>query len=109
MLILITIQSAMSSTLLSVSLAKGVDKIIHFNIFGLAGWLFLRGMFKEMGAKALCVKRVVLFIALFALFAWLDELHQARVPGRVADWRDWLADILGVISFMFLFKYQSKK
>lgn len=34
-------------------------------------------------------------LAIAALYALSDELHQTVVPGRVADWRDWLSDVAG--------------
>ena len=34
------------------------------------------------------------FAALYAVF---DEVHQTLVPGRVGSWRDWLADLVGIL------------
>ncbi|MCS7177071.1 MAG: VanZ family protein [Candidatus Kapabacteria bacterium] len=35
-------------------------------------------------------------LLLGALYAASDELHQLFVPNRVADFRDWLADVVGI-------------
>lgn len=38
---------------------------------------------------------IALVIALGLLVGAADELHQTFLPGRVAGWDDWLADMLG--------------
>jgi len=38
---------------------------------------------------------LVLAWGLAALVGGADEIHQIWVPGRVADWYDWFADVLG--------------
>ncbi len=95
MMILITIQSAMTSTLL-VKLPSGMDKFIHFLIFFVLGWLMTRGMY-DLEKISLPLKWLII-LAGGALFALLDEWHQSLVPGRVADTMDWLADMAGIIS-----------
>ncbi len=93
MMSLITIQSAMTSSLL-VQLPTGMDKVIHFLIFGVLGWLLARGVFEA--APGALWSRWLLILVGGALFAMLDEMHQALVPGRHADIRDWLADMAGI-------------
>ena len=95
MMILITIQSAMTSTLL-VKLPSGMDKFIHFLIFFVLGWLMTRGMYDS--EKISLPLKWLIILAGGALFALLDEWHQSLVPGRVADTMDWLADMAGIIS-----------
>ncbi|MBL1204706.1 MAG: VanZ family protein [Calditrichaeota bacterium] len=103
MMLLITIQSGLSSELLSVKIPKGVDKIIHFAIFGLLGWLMTRGFL--MSEKIFLKKHYLWLVPLIgALFAVLDEFHQALVPGRYPDFFDWTADFLGIVVFMLLYK-----
>lgn len=42
--------------------------------------------------------------ALGILYGASDELHQWFVPGRSSDWRDWVADSLGVMAGIFLYR-----
>ena len=93
---LITIQSAISSAMLG-GIPHGVDKIIHFLIFGVLGWLSARAVF-YYGAPRPFVQWSVL-IGGAVLFAALDEWHQSLVPGRYPDFWDWCADLAGVITF----------
>ncbi len=93
MMTLITIQSAMTSSLL-VQLPRGFDKVIHFFIFFVLGWLLARGLFGNPLKTS--PARWAAILAGGALFAMLDEMHQALVPGRYADFKDWLADMAGL-------------
>ena len=38
---------------------------------------------------------ITLVIALAMLIGAADEIHQSFLPGRVAGWDDWLADVVG--------------
>lgn len=61
-----------------------VDKIGHFGMFAvLAALLYLSGL------------RPVLAVMATGVYGALDEVHQLFVPGRTAQAADWLADILG--------------
>jgi len=102
MMLLITIQSSLSSEVLSLKMPKGLDKIIHFLIFGILGWVMTRGFFMT---KSIFVKKHFFWLIplITGLFAVLDEYHQALVPGRSPDFFDWMADFLGVVVFMWLY------
>src|SRR5262245_23144747 len=70
------------------------DKGIHFVEYGTLAALLVhafRGSWASLRAPAL------LFAAWSVTVFWglLDEIHQAFVPGRVADVRDVVADALG--------------
>ena len=70
------------------------DKGIHFVEYGTLAALLVhafRGSWANLRAPAL------FFAAWSVTVFWglLDEIHQAFVPGRVADVRDVLADALG--------------
>lgn len=103
MMFLLTIQSSIAGDVLQVTLISGLDKIIHFFIFGVLGWLMTRGADKSNNDF---IKRNTLWLIplIVALFATLDEFHQSMVPGRFADLRDWLSDFSGAILFMIIYK-----
>jgi len=39
-----------------------------------------------------------------SLYGVSDEVHQLFVPGRNSDWHDWLADTVGVLAGIFLYR-----
>ncbi len=82
---------------------KGLDKLIHFSIFGILGWVMTRGFI--LSENLFIKKQFVWLIPIsIGLFAILDEYHQSLVPGRFPDFLDWTADFLGAVFFMWLYK-----
>lgn len=73
------------------------DKAAHFAVFGLLGTLVARAGFKpsRMGWAVLIV----------SLFGLADELHQGTTPGRSMEVYDWLADTLGAMTAVALYRY----
>jgi VanZ family protein len=71
---------------------SGLDKIIHFSMYAILGYLV---------ARALAWPRprfqLVAALASMTVFAMLDELHQLWIPGRDASIGDWSADVLGAM------------
>ena len=101
---LISLQSHISADNMGSSLGFS-DKITHFLVFGLLGWLITRAIFKE---KNTFLQQNYFWIVLIvlAVFAIIDEMHQYFTPGRDAEIMDWLADICGVMLFLFLYKWR---
>ncbi len=84
---------------------KWADKVAHFTMYGvlgvLAGRAFLAGPpapdEASAGAQARSRKHTIwLVLALLAIFAGADELHQQWIRGRMPSAADWFADLLGV-------------
>ncbi len=71
----------------------GADKLVHGSLYLVFAWLVARAVGPRNGRGAQLVQTV----AIVALFAALDELHQLWVPGRTADLLDWGADVLGAL------------
>jgi len=68
------------------------DKGIHFAEYGTLGALLLA----SLRASGVAPRRALVVAALLAsLYGASDEVHQAFVPQRDADVRDWAADTLG--------------
>jgi len=85
-----------------------MDKILHFAAFALLGALFLRAFYTTRIRHRL--KLIITLSVLFsALFGISDEIHQSFVPYRVADAMDALADILGSIAGVYLYKKMATK
>ena len=69
----------------------GWDKLQHSTAFIAGGLLLARA--------TASTRRGSLWAALLGFaYALSDELHQIYVPGRHSDPRDWLADALGVLA-----------
>jgi len=82
-----------------VGLAHGSDKVVHFLVYGLLGFLWVRALLPtgvQVGGGGGPVRRAALLAALLAA-GWgvLDEIHQSFVPGRDASPADAVADTLG--------------
>ena len=73
-------------------LFPGADKIAHFGVYGVAGFLFVLWR-REIGTGAAVA---VVWAAIFAaLLGAVDEFHQQWIPGRWMDLLDWAADFAG--------------
>ena len=85
------------------------DKTLHF--VGYAGLAFLFGRAFVGERFALTVALLCAFVATSAYGA-SDEWHQAFVPGRNSDVRDWVADTigaaLGVMAYVIWFSTVSR-
>ena len=103
---LVSIQSHISAENLGSALSSS-DKFTHFLVFGLLSWLIIRAVFKE---KNTFLQRNYFWFVLFVLgiFSFIDEMHQYFIPGRDAEIWDWLADMAGGITFLFIYKYRNK-
>ena len=71
------------------------DKVVHFCVYGLLATLVCRlGRGWRSAALALVVA---------SLYGASDEWHQSHVPGRAAEWADWVADTLGAATALALY------
>ena len=85
----------------------GQDKLFHFIAFGTLGFLAM-GAAKET-AQGYSPRQVWLTITLVAVYGILDEFHQHFVPGRVADFYDVIADMVGGMFGAWVMYYLLKK
>ena len=69
------------------------DKALHTGAYALFGVLCLRAF--HGGLRGLRPLPTLLALTTTLLYAVLDELHQARVPGRDPSVLDWVADAIG--------------
>jgi VanZ family protein len=101
---LIFIQSSIGSLKIPDIEFELADKYAHFIIYGCLGILTARGL-KNAQNKKIKENYVSLAIFICVLYGASDEIHQSFVPGRYASWGDWIADTLGVITFVFFYKW----
>ncbi|MEJ2055177.1 MAG: VanZ family protein [Calditrichaceae bacterium] len=99
MMIAITIESSISNIKLPDIGISFTDKLAHFCVFGIMGWLLTRGMILGKVKYPILIAVIIGFV-----FAVTDEWHQSKVPGRDSDVFDVMADLIGIIVFAYLYK-----
>ena len=84
----------------------GKDKILHFGVYFVLGFLTNRSMQQIEKLKS---KSYLFTFFIVSIFGALDEVHQSFVPFRSPEFADWLADSFGVLTFIFLINYIKKR
>jgi VanZ family protein len=74
----------------SLPTVRGIDKVAHFVMYGVLGFLLARGWL-AMRWRGAWLLPVLIALMLGAA----DELRQRSVPGRSAEVADWIADVAG--------------
>ncbi|MCK5147149.1 VanZ family protein [bacterium] len=69
------------------------DKVYHATAYAVFGTLIYRSFSKRWGIS---LKMLNISLLSGILYGISDEVHQAFVPGRFADWTDALADAVGI-------------
>ncbi len=99
----IFIQSSMSHIELHDFGITWSDKVLHFSAFGVLGWLVARGLHHfQNSERRQKFFQITLFICI--IYALTDEFHQFWVQGRDASIYDFIADLLGIVVFAWLYK-----
>ncbi|MGB0409566.1 MAG: VanZ family protein [Opitutales bacterium] len=79
------------------------DKIAHFLIFGLLATSLIRlPQFIHQGWRG-----ALIAAALTIAYGGLDEMRQSLTPERSVEFADWLADTLGAIVAVVLYRIDS--
>lgn len=104
LMLTIFIQSSIGSLKIPDFAFNFSDKILHFTVFGILGMLMARGL---RNAKNRIVNDNYFLISLLicTLYGIFDEIHQYFVPGRHFSLWDWIADMLGVIILVWVYKH----
>ena len=80
------------------------DKLFHFGAYALMGILFFRAF--QTLRKITNVRLLILFsIAAATLYGISDEIHQHFVPFREADFLDVVANMLGAVCGVFIYRF----
>lgn len=91
------LSSLSSSDLPKLDLWKHMDKVFHFSIFSIGGFLLATAW--AAGKIPPPFRRFILAFALLAVFGLIDEIRQLATPGRTGgDWGDALANTLGSLT-----------
>jgi len=71
------------------------DKVAHALQYGVLSLLYLHAVLRSF--RLTRARSYATAALLTSAWGYLDEIHQAFVPGRHSDVRDWLADTLGAL------------
>jgi VanZ family protein len=82
----------------------GLDKMAHFGMYGVLGFLLARGWVASGWRGAW-----LLPVAAALLLGVADERRQRSVPGRSADVMDWIADVGGATAGVFIALRRSRR
>lgn len=80
------------------------DKILHFMTYTVLSVFVMIGLYGGR-SKVVEKKMIILGIVITALYGLSDEIHQAFVPNRMAEFWDWFADALGAIAGTYVYRY----
>jgi VanZ family protein len=86
---------------------KFQDKIEHAVAYAVLGYLTARALSYQSRFPGLRDNFLLLAIVLGIFYGLLDEIHQYFVPGRVSDVADLIADGIGVILGVVIFRYRA--
>jgi VanZ family protein len=103
LMLIIFIQSSIGSIKLPDIEFDLADKFLHFLVFGILAILTARG-FRNSNINVLKKYYISFAILICVLYGASDEIHQYYVPGRHSSWEDWIADILGVVFMVWMYK-----
>ena len=106
-LLLFTATSLPSETLAA---SKNInDKFSHFAGYFILSFLLTLMLHFSPGNKTSGWKLVGIVVIIVSCYGIFDELHQMFIPGRFAEFLDWIADFIGAVigsatSYAFLIK-----
>lgn len=83
------------------------DKWLHFSAFALLALCFWQ--FARVRRGPLQPSFALVALAVLLPYAAIDEFSQALIPGRSADWRDWLADSTGIAVTLLLCAWRASR
>lgn len=102
--IMLAVIAASSSSRLAtpdLSFTMSPDKVAHFLVFGLLATSVLRiPLFFKLGWHGVVAAAVIV-----SGCGILDEFRQSMTPGRAVELNDWVADTLGAIVAVIVYRY----
>lgn len=87
---------------------KFMDKVLHFVAYGVMGILFYRA-YQTLRIKNHRQILILLSVVSASLYGISDEIHQHFIPYRNADILDVIADILGAICCVYLYRLRASR
>jgi len=84
------------------------DKIMHFFvyfIFGITVIVFILSNSKKNNLRFVAI----ISILIGSFYGLSDEIHQYFIPGRDAEFLDWIADLFGILISLIFIKSLKRK
>jgi VanZ family protein len=85
------------------------DKLLHFGAYGLLSALLYLNLYFQNKFELLSNYSAFFTVLIASVYGLLDEIHQMFVPGRSAEFLDWLADFSGSLLAVLITSYLIKK
>jgi len=82
-----------------------VGNAMHIPLFGLLGFLWMRAL---SGEKRAWSKALLYTLIISISYAAFDEFHQSFVPGRCAEWGDFMVDSISCLGGAIIFWFKGK-
>jgi len=81
------------------------DKVNHFGAYGLLSVFLYLNLYFQDKINLLNKFPATFTILIASIYGMLDEIHQMFVPGRSAEFLDWLADFSGSLVAVLITRY----
>lgn len=85
------------------------DKFLHFGAYGLLSVLLYVNLYFQDKIEVLNKFPATFTVLIASIYGLLDEIHQMFVPGRSAEFLDWLADFSGSLVAVLITGYLIKR
>ncbi len=85
-----------------------IDKVLHFFGYAVLGALFFRA-FKSLNSIRHLKTVIILSVLFSSLYGIGDELHQYFIPYRNADFMDAVADTMGSLAGVYIYRFLSAR
>jgi hypothetical protein len=100
--LMIFVSSSIPSFVLEFQKGAPVDKLVHFVVFFIFGWLLYRGLAHQRKFPLLRRHAKLFTIIIGVCYGVFDEVHQLFVRGRSTELLDVTADAAGVVGFVLV-------
>lgn len=94
---------------IAISIADVSDKVNHFGGYGLLSVLLYLNLYFQDKFERLNKYPALFTVLIASVYGLLDEVHQMFVPGRSAEFLDWVADFSGSLIAVLITGYIIKK
>lgn len=84
------------------------DKLWHFIAYACLGSSVYYAIFK-ISKRTNRIRQILYSLIICSLFALSDEVHQYFIPGRMFEFGDIIADIMGAFTAIIIFSYILKR
>jgi VanZ family protein len=81
------------------------DKVNHFGAYGLLSVFLYLNLYFQDKIKLLNEFPATFTVLIASIYGMVDEIHQMFVPGRSAEFLDWLADFSGSLVAVLISRY----